>query len=233
MFGRAKILAICACMLVSTATTVGCEAIASVRGLLAISGEVKEHLESDLKSELTDAKIDKVIAVVPELRRFSETAKVKWKPDPEAADIQQLANALGGLADYMAFFESQGTRITEFYVDVIKIYDARAMLLLRKGQADAREKLEAEKKSVEEKKADASPEEVEQLERDLERAKLAIEKIDQMVEAREQARNRQQQYSLSDEEVARVEARLEQIDRVFKDAGYVKDDEASGDPEGT
>lgn len=34
----------------------GCEAIASIRGLIAMAGEVKEHLEMDLKEELTDAK---------------------------------------------------------------------------------------------------------------------------------------------------------------------------------
>lgn len=224
MLDRGKSLALCACLLVSASGAAGCEAIASVRGLLAVGGEVQEHLENDLKAELTDAKIDKVLAVTPELRRFSETAKVKWKPDPESADIQQLATVLAGLADYMAFFESQDTRITEYYVDIIKIYDARSLVALRKAQAEAREKLEAETKTLEEKKAAASPEEVKALEADLARAKLALEKIDQMIEARDKARESKKQYALSDAEIARVESRMEEIDRVFKDAGYVKTD---------
>jgi hypothetical protein len=225
MFVRSRSLAVCAVLLVSTSGALGCEAIESLRGLMAFSGEVREHLESDMKSELTDAKIDKVITVVPELRAFSETAKVKWAPDPEAADVQQIASAIGGLTEYMAFFESHGTRLTEFYVDVIKIYDARGLILLRKSQAEAREKLEAQKKELEEKKADASPEEAEKLATALERTELAVKKIDEGVEAREKARNQRKNYRLSDEEVARVEARIEDIDRVFKNAGYVKEDE--------
>lgn len=210
-------------MLASVPLVGGCEAIASIRGLLAVSGEIQEHLENDLKAELTDAKIDKVIAVTPELKTFSETAKVKWKPDPSAADFKQLANALGGLADYMAFFESQGTRITEYYVDLIKIWDARSFLMLRKAQAEATEKLEAEKKALEEKKDAASPEERKELETQIERATLALKKIDEAVDTREKSRQqRQSQYALSDAEIARVQSRLEAIDRVFKDAGYEK-----------
>jgi DNA repair exonuclease SbcCD ATPase subunit len=188
-----------------------------------MSGELREHLENDLKAELTEAKIDKVIAVTPELQRFSEKAKVKWKPDPEATDLSQMANAIGGLNDYMAFFESQGTRLTEYWVDLMKIYDARAVIMLRKAQAEAREKLEAEKKALREKKESASPEEAEQIEKDLERAKLALERVDEAVTARDDARKRRSQYALSEEEIARVEARIEQINGVFSSAGYVKD----------
>jgi hypothetical protein len=217
--------------LASAQATVGCEAIASIRGLIAVSGEIQEHLENDLKAELTDAKIDKVLAVTPELKAFTETAKVKWKPDPQSADVQQLANALGGLADYMAFFESQGTRITEYYVDIIKMHDARASIMFRRAQTEAKEKLEAEKKALEQKKDSASPEEREQLEREIERATIALQKIEETFVARENARKQgQKQYALGDAEVARVESRLDAINRVFEDAGYVQKGAAQSEP---
>jgi hypothetical protein len=227
MTRRARTIALCAGLGLSL-PTVGCEAIAAFRGMIAMSGEVREHLENDLKAELTEAKIDKVIEVTPELQRFSEKAKVKWKPDPEATDLSQMANAIGGLSDYMAFFESQGTRLTEYWVDLMKIYDARAVIMLRKAQAEAREKLEAEKKALREKKESASPEEAEKIEKELERAKLALERVDQAVATRDDARKRRSQYALSEEEIARVEARIEQINGVFSSAGYVKDGDEPG-----
>ncbi len=168
-----------------------------------------------------------MLEVTPDLKAFSETAKVKWKPDPEAADVQQLANALGGLADYISFFESKDTRITEYYVDLVKIHDARAVIMLRKAQAEAKEKLEKEKAELETKRASASPEEIKKLEEELKRNELALQKIEEMVKLREDTRKKQGQYALSDEEIARVEARLEEIDRVFVDAGYIKKNEAN------
>jgi hypothetical protein len=217
------------CLLSLAPAIGGCEAIASIRGLLAVSGEIQEHLESDLKTELTEQKIDKVLEVTPELQRFSESAKVKWKPDPKGGDVSQLANALGGLADYMAFFESQDTRITEYYVDVVKIYDARTLGLLRRTEAEARAKLEAEKQQLEAKKS-AGAEDTKQLETDIERATIALQKLEEGTKAREEARNKNPQYRLSDAEVARVEARIEEIDRVFKAAGYAdKNDETASE----
>lgn len=53
----------------------GCEIIAAVRGFAAAAGELSEHLESDLKAELTDAKITKIVEIAPKLKAFAETAK--------------------------------------------------------------------------------------------------------------------------------------------------------------
>jgi hypothetical protein len=219
MLHRGRTILLCSVLAASALSMAGCEAIASIRGLIAVAGEVEEHLESDLKTELTDGKIDKVLEVLPELKTFSETAKVKWKPDPAAPDFQQLATALGGLADYMAFFESKDTRITEFYVDLIKIYDVQAFVALRKGQEESQKILEKEKEELEAKKAAASPEEVKKLDGELERNSLAQKKLAEATKAMEEAREQrkqQQQYTLSDAEIARVEARSKEIDEVFK-----------------
>lgn len=206
----------------------GCEAINAFRGMVGAATEIGKHLEDDLKAELTDAKIAKVVEVVPKLKKFSETAKVKWEVDPQAPDFSKLASALGGLSDYIAFFEGEGTRITEFYVDLIKIQDARALVTMNKAYEEATEKLRAEKENLEGKLASASGDEKKQIEDALAQNKRAREELDKGHEAAHKARTEQQAhadkggYTLSDTEVARVEAHLPEIDAAFKDAGWDK-----------
>lgn len=206
----------------------GCEAINAFRGMVGAATEIGKHLEDDLKAELTDAKIAKVVEVVPKLKKFSETAKVKWEVDPHAPDFSKLASALGGLSDYIAFFEGEGTRITEFYVDLIKIQDARALVTMNKAYEEANEKLRAEKATLEGKLASASGDEKKQIEDALAQNERARTELDKGHEAAHKAREEQQAhadkggYTLSDTEVARVEAHLPEIDAAFKDAGWDK-----------
>ena len=207
----------------------GCEAIASIRGLVGAAKEIGEHLENDLKAELTDDKITKVIEVTPKLKEFSETAKVKWTPDPNAADFSKLASALGGLADYMAFFEGEGTRITEFYVDLVKITDARGLVTMRKAHEEATTKLATERKELEAKLAAAVGDAKKPIEDELKRNEQAKKTLDDARDQQMKAREQQQAqapknggYKLSDAEVARVEARMTEIGEVFEKAGYAK-----------
>ncbi len=215
-------------LLVALAVPTGCEAIASIRGLVGAAKEIGEHLETDLKSELTDDKITKVIEVTPKLKEFSETAKVKWTPDPNAADFSKLANALGGLADYIAFFEGEGTRLTEFYVDLVKITDARGLVTMRKAHEEATAKLATERTSLEAKLAAATGDAKKPIEDELKRNEQAKRALDdaraQQQKSREQAQAQAgtNGYKLSDTEVARVEARLDEIAAVLDKAGYAK-----------
>ncbi|HWB80382.1 MAG TPA: hypothetical protein VG755_35705 [Nannocystaceae bacterium] len=205
-----------------------CEAINAFRGMVGVATEIGKHLEDDLKSELTDAKIAKVVEVTPKLKKFSETAKVKWEVDPHAPDFSKLASAMGGLADYIAFFEGEGTRITEFYVDLIKIQDARGLVTMKKAYAEATEKLDKEKAELEAKLAAASGDAKQPIEDALAQNKRAREELDKAHEAQHKAREEQQAhadkggYKLSDAEVARVEAHLPEIEAAFKDAGWDK-----------
>jgi hypothetical protein len=203
----------------------GCEIIDMIRGFAAAADEIGNHLESDLKSELTDAKISKVIEVTPLLTEFSKTAKTKWQPDPHAPDFSQLASAMGGLAEYIAFFESHGTRLTEYYVDVAKIADGRSLLTLRKAHEEATTKLKQERTELEGKIAAASGDEKKQLEDQLgvnaKASETLQQQFDQTMEARKAAKSGGNGgFTLSDEEVARVQARLPEITKAFDGAGY-------------
>jgi len=203
----------------------GCEIIDMIRGFAAAADEIGNHLESDLKSELTDAKISKVVEVTPLLTEFSKTAKTKWQPDPHAPDFSQLATAMGGLAEYIAFFESHGTRLTEYYVDVAKIADARSLLTLRKAHDEAAAKLKQERSELEGKIAAASGDEKKQLEDQLGVNTKASETLEQQftqsMDARKAAKSGGSGgYTLSDAEIARVEARLPDITKAFAGAGY-------------
>lgn len=216
---------LCLCVLVGSLAPAGCEVIAAVRGFVAAAGEVGEHLEGDLKAELTDAKISKVIEVAPALKAFAATAKHKWEPDPSAPDFSNLVAAFGSLGEYIAFFEEHGTRLTEFYVDLIKIADARAVLTLRKAHAEASAKLEVERVALEGKLAAATADEKPALEEQLAINKTALEDLkrahQQEVDARAARSNAgEHAYALTDAELARVEARLSDIDAAFTAAGY-------------
>lgn len=204
----------------------GCEIIAAVRGFAAAAGELSEHLESDLKAELTDAKITKIVEVAPKLKAFAETAKHKWEPDPQAADFSKLVSAFGSLSEYMAFFEENGTRLTEFYVDLVKIGDARTVVTLRKARAEAETKLKTERTELEAKATVATGEEKTQLEEKLRINKTAIEELDKVAKQQEEARAKRAEgthsYTLTDAEIARVEARMPEIDKAFDAAGYEK-----------
>ncbi len=220
------------------ASTTGCEMIASLKGLASAVEELDKHLEKDLKAPLTDEKITLLLTVIPKLKTFSETAKVKWEPNPNANDFSQLANALGGLSDYMAFFESNGTRITEFYVLLIKVGDARAQIMWKKAHAESIEKLEKEREELEGKLAAAEDDKKADVEKELERNKLAREKLDEAAQQQQKAieQHRKQQaknkggYTLSDEEIALVAARIDEVNNVFEDAGYDKGKKSKDKP---
>lgn len=214
-------------VVLALSTTAGCEIIAAVRGFAAAAGELSEHLENDLKSELTEAKITKVIEVAPKLKAFAETAKHKWQPDPNSADFTKLVEAFGSLAEYMAFFEENGTRLTEFYVDLIKITDARALVTMRKAHAEATAKLQAERAQLEAKAVTATGDEKKTIDEQLGVNKTALENLEKANQQQIEARAKRNQggshsYSLDDTEIARVEARLPEIDKAFDAAGYKK-----------
>jgi hypothetical protein len=221
---RVKVGVLAAVLCVSS----GCEAINAFRGMIGAAKEIGQHLEDDLKAELTDAKISKVVEVTPKLKKFSETAKVKWEVDPHAPDFSKLASAFGGLSDYIAFFEGEGTRITEYYVDLIKIQDARALVTMKKAYEEAKTKLDAEQKDLEGKLAAATGDAKKPIEEALAQNKRAREELDKAHDEQQKARTDQQAhpdkggYTLSDAEVARVEARLPEIEACFKDAGWDK-----------
>ncbi|MCA9719779.1 MAG: hypothetical protein H6713_20225 [Myxococcales bacterium] len=230
---RSAILALTA-TLAAGPLLAGCEYINGARGLISAMTEIETHLEKDLAAPLTEEKLTLFLEVTPKLTAFTATAKHKWIPDPAANDLGKLASALGGLTDYMAFFESEGTRITEYYVLMIKVNDARGQILWRRAYEEAHATLERERADLESANASAgTPEEERALEKSLERNQLAMQKLEttkQEQEAsfaeRSAAAGNKNTYQLSAEEIALVEARLDEVNQVFKDAGYAKKDEA-------
>jgi hypothetical protein len=210
------------CLLLSSLPA--CEVIDQVKGVATLMEEAGEHLEKDLKEPLTDERIDLFLRVTPALKEFSESAKVKWKPDPDANDIKQMATSIGALGDYAAFFESEGTRLTEYWTIFIKIYDAWALISFEEGQAEARKKLEDEKAELTAKKAAASGEEAEKLEKELERNKIALENLDKMDEARKKDTDdaKKKPYQLTDAEIDLVRKRKDEIGEALRASGYEK-----------
>jgi hypothetical protein len=210
----------------ASSTGLGCDTITKVTGALGAAKELGQHLETDVKAPLTDERIDKVLTVIPEFEEFSKEAKTKWKPNPDSPDFTQLATSISGLTEYVAFFESHDTRLTQFYVDLTKINDARAQLHYAEGQKQSREKLADERTQLEAELAKASDKEKEKLERKLERIKLTEQKLDELDEGAEKAKTEAQKqqknsgYVLSDAEKALVESRLPQIEEVFGKYGY-------------
>jgi len=214
----------------------GCDFISKAQGVAQAMEEVSKHLEADLKEPLTDAKIDQVLKITPELMAYSEEAEVKWQVDPDSGDVQQLTNMMGAVSEYMAFFEARDTRITEYWVDMMKIADARSQLAWEEARVEARAKIEEEKETIEAKRA-AGELTDEQADTRLRQQEIALERLEEIELQREQARTNQQGgYTLSEEELALVEARRDEIEAVFREAGYLKDDqdpdpEALADPE--
>lgn len=206
----------------------GCDFITKAQGVMELAQEVGQNLEKDLKSPLTDAKIDKVLEVTPELVEFSKTAKETWKPDPQSEDIQQLATSLGAVSEYIAFFKARDTRLTEYYVDLVKICDVRWQVVYSEANAEAQEKLA---QRIQELEADTSLP-AEEKQKALEQARLAKQQLEQAKLKDPEATPDQPQggknsaYTLSDEERALVTARLPEITRVLRAAGYLKDQAA-------
>lgn len=206
-------------------TLPACEVIDQIKGVATLMEEAGEHLEKDLKEPLTDERIDLFLRVTPKFREFSETAKVKWKPDPDANDIAQMATSIGALGDYAAFFESEGTRLTEYWTIFIKIYDAWALISFEEGQAEARERLEKEKAELAAKKSAASGEEADKLDTEIERNRLALENLDKIAEARDKDTGDAKQkkpYELTDAEIDLVRKRKDEIGEAMQAAGYEK-----------
>lgn len=203
-------------------TLPACEVIDQVKGVATLMEEAGEHLEKDLKEPLTDERIDLFLRVTPELREFSDNAKVKWKPDPDANDIKQMATSIGALGDYAAFFESQGTRLTEYWTIFIKIYDAWALISFEEGQAEARERLEKEKAELTAKKAAAIGDEAAKLDKELERNRLALENLDEIERAREKPTDdaKNKPYALTEAEIELVRKRKDEIGEAMQAAGY-------------
>lgn len=197
--------------------TSGCDAISDVVGAVGAAKDVAAHIEEDVKAPLTDARIDKVVEVTPALREFAEEAKVKWEPDPNANDFSQLAKNVAGLNEYISFFESHDTRLSQYYVDFVKINDARAKIMFKRGQAEAKAKLEKERKELKKKVADAADEEKKKLKRKLKRVELTLEKLSKTSEEAEAIKqaNKEAGYVLSEEEVKLVEARLDELNALF------------------
>lgn len=203
----------------------GCDFITKAQGVMELAQEVGKHLEADLKAPLTDAKIDQVLKVTPELVEFTKTAKQKWTPDPQGQNVQDLAASLGALSEYLAFFKARDTRITEYYVDLIKVCDARWQIVYSEANAKAREQLELRKRELE---ADATMP-ADAKETALKQVTIAIQQLEQAKLKKPEERPDQPKsgqnaaYKLSDEEIALVAARLGEITAAFKAAGYIKD----------
>ena len=137
--------------------------------------------------------------VTPELMAFSDKAKVKWKIEPGTNDIRALSTSMGALADYMAFFESHGTRLTEYYVDVLKIQDAIVHIEWEAGQKDALDRLHKERKELEAKKAAGGGANIDQ---ELDRNQKALDTLEKTKpQTASTAKDGQKPpYTLSDEE---------------------------------
>jgi phenylalanyl-tRNA synthetase alpha subunit len=195
----------------------GCDAISDIVGTMGAAKNVAAHLEEDVKAKLTNERIDKVVEVTPALREFSKEAKVKWTPDPNANDFSNLAQSLAGLNEYISFFESHDTRLTQFYVDFVKINDARSKIMFQRGKAEAKEKLQKDIKETKKKLEDAADAEKKKLEKKLERLKLTLEKMDQVDPAADEMKkaNEKAGYKLSDEEIKLVEARIDELNALF------------------
>ncbi|MEM6995605.1 MAG: hypothetical protein AAF721_34155 [Myxococcota bacterium] len=207
---------------------IGCEAISSMVGMAKVAKELGKHLKDDLGAELTDAKIDKALVVTPALREFSDGAEHKWDLDPDAPDFSKFASAMGAMSDYIAFFESHDTRLTEYYVDMVKIADARALIGLRKAHAEAVEKHDKEREELEAKLAAAAEPDKAAVQTELERNAKAKETLEKAFKEGQEAREKVRKqggnsYKLTDEEVARVEARAEEIDKVLDKKKKKKD----------
>ncbi len=202
----------------------GCDTVSELVGGLSAARTIGTHLEEDVKAPLTEARISKVLEVIPSLKEFSKEAKVKWTPDPNANDFSQLATSVAGLSDYMSFFESHDTRITQFYTDFVKLNDARARLELEKGMADATNKLKAERDKLEKEVANAEGEAKKELERKLRQSELTLEKLEERDGKGREIRQTASQagYTLTEAEIKLVEARLDEINAVFQAAGYEK-----------
>lgn len=214
----------CALLLLAFSTS-ACDTVTEIVGGLSVVKNVGQHLEQDLKSPLTEAKISKVVSVVPALSEFSKEAKVKWTPDPEATDVTKLATSLAGLSDYVSFFESHDTRLTEFYCDFVKINDAKARLEFEEGRAQAKQKLEDERKKLEGKLGEAKDDQTrEAIRRKLKQNELTSKKLAETMGAAEQFRKdaKNAAYQLSPEEIALVQARLAEINSALEGAGFVK-----------
>ncbi len=189
-------------------------------GMAKVAKELGKHLKSDLESELTDAKIDKALTVTPALKEFSSTAKSKWDLDPNAPDFTKFASAMGAMSDYMAFFESHDTRLTEYYVDMVKIADARAQISLRKAHEEAKAKNDKERAELQAKLEAADDAAKPDVEKELERNAKSTEALDKAFKDGQEARDKMRSqkgnsYKLSDEEIARVEARADEIDEIL------------------
>jgi hypothetical protein len=208
--------------LVLLAGATACEVLDQVKGVATLMGEAGEHLEQDLKEPLTDERIDLFLRVTPALQKFSETAKVKWKPDPAANDFSQMSTSLGALGDYAAFFESEDTRLTEYWTITLKVYDAVALISFEEGQVEARKRLEQEQAELAAKRAAASGAEAEALDKEIERNKIARENLDKIAQARKQPTEGagQKPYTLSEQEIALVRARKVEIQTALESAGY-------------
>ncbi len=205
----------------------GCDTVSEVVGAVGVAKEAAEHLETDIKAPLTDARIDKVVEVTPALKEFSKEAKVKWEPDPNANDFSNLAKTVTGLNEYVSFFESHDTRLTQFYVDFVKINDARSKIMFQRGQAESKAKLEAEKKELKQKLADADDKQKKKLERKLKRVELTLEKLSSKSKEAEEMRNANAKagYVLSDEEMKLVENRIDELNKLFDKNKKKKQDE--------
>lgn len=208
--------------------------INKAKGLYALMNELDEHLEEDLEAPLTDERIDMFVEVAPKLNEFVEESENKWRPDPKTSDIRQMVKGLGAVAEYMAFFETHDTRLTEFYTVMLKIYDARAAIAIEEGSGDIREQLEKDKAEAIAKKATASEEEKKKLDEDIERADKALEKLDEVAKETEKAEaettEEERPYTMTEEEIELVRARKDEIDAAFKDGGYeaqFSDDESA------
>lgn len=210
-------------LVLSLVAVPGCEIIDQVQGVATLMEQAGKHFEEDIKAELTDEKIDLFLRVTPELKEFSENAKVKWEPNPEANDFAQLSTQLGALGDYVAFFESQDTRLTEYWAVMIKVYDAYAVISFDEGQKEARQRLEDERKELETRKSGASGDEAAKIDKELERNQKALENLDEIAEARNKDVDKQQKpYKLTDAEIDRVRARKDEIKAALESSGHLK-----------
>lgn len=225
---RTPLLLISALLLPCSGALLGCEALSKITGALTAAKDVAQHLDEDIKADLTDERLDKVLAVIPSLAKFSEEADVKWKPDPEAHDFTQLTNGIAGMNDYIAFFESHDTRLTQFYVDLMKTHDARAQILMAEGMDRARQKLGKHRKEIEAKLAGASAKERTELERQLDQVQRTQKRMEESERQAEEHRHRVQEanqqtgYEVSNEEVELVRRRLTEVNDVFYEYDYAK-----------
>ena len=193
----------------------GCETISQTKNMAEFAKESTEHLQEDLQKPITQEQIDMFVRVTPELIAYQKEKNKNFEIPKDASDLTKLATSIAGLADFVSFFEVRETRITEYYVMAVKIYDAFALITAKKAQSTSTVDMQ---KKLDEMKAlpteGLSESELAKRKTDIRQGELALEKMKKMKLERNAKKN--DQYSISDAEIEQVRKNYDKIEKVLE-----------------